>query len=213
MDINTKKQKYVGKTFNYLEVMDIKRVDGYAYAICKCVCGNKKSIRLDHVLTGNTKSCGCKKYFNKKPTNVKHNESRTRLYKIWVGMKGRCFNPRNSEYKNYGGRGITVCDEWLDYISFRNWAINNGYTNELTIERINVDLGYCSDNCKWIPLKEQLRNTTRTIYITYNGETLCANDWAKRFGIPHNSLVRRFRKGLPLEEVFKIKDGNKEKLK
>ena len=119
-------------------------------------------------------------------------------------MKDRCFNFHNPEYKHYGGRGITVCNEWLDFSSFKEWAESNGYTNKLTIERIDFNGNYCKENCKWITLSEQLKNTSRTVFITFKGETLCANDWCKRFGLPNNSVIRRYRKGLPLEEVFKL---------
>lgn len=128
----------------------------------------------------------------------------TRLSRIFNGMKVRCFNSHNPEYKHYGGRGITVCNEWLDFNSFKEWAESNGYANKLTIERIDFNGNYCKENCKWIPLSEQLKNTSRTVFITFKGETLCAKDWCKRFGLPNNSVIRRYRKGLPLEEVFKL---------
>lgn len=135
----------------------------------------------------------------------KHGDYKTRLYNILIDMRSRCNNSHNPEYKNYGGRGIKICDEWQDYLAFKKWALDNGYSDNLTIERIDVNGNYCPENCKWIPKSEQLKNTTRTIFITYKGETLCAMDWCKRLGIPNNVLIHRYRSGLPLEKVFSTK--------
>lgn len=204
MDINTLRHKYVGNRYGNLVIIDVIKHEYHPYALCVCDCGVEKKVRMDHLQSGGTKSCGCQKYKNKKNIHIKHNSSKTRLYKIWIGVKQRCFNKNNAEYKNYGGRGITVCKEWLDFSVFKEWAISNGYADNLTIERVDVNGDYCEQNCKWIPLSEQLKNTSRSVFITFNGETLCANDWCKRFGLPNNSVIRRYRKGLPLEEVFKL---------
>lgn len=174
-----------------------------AYAVCTCICGKQKSVRVDGILRGQSTNCGCKRFQN---INIRHGGSKTRIYHIWQGMKARCLNPKNPEYKNYGGRGISVCDAWLeDFINFKDWAFNNGYTENLTIERINVNGNYEPDNCTWIAKSEQLKNTTKTIFITYNGETLCAMDWSKKLGIPNNVIINRYKSGLPPEKVLSTK--------
>lgn len=102
-----------------------------------------------------------------------------------------------------------MCEEWKDPKVFIKWAIANGYKDNLTIDRIDVNGNYEPTNCRWLTRQEQLKNTSRNIYITYNGETLCAQDWCNRFGLRNNVVIRRYRAGLPLEFVFQ--KGNIEK--
>lgn len=140
---------------------------------CRCDCGNETVVLGHHLRTGNTRSCGC--FFHEKqsklmkqlcvergikpPGCVTHNSSKTRLYNIWCGMKKRCYNSASSVYEYYGGRGITVCDEWLhSFEAFRDWALTHGYAENLTIDRIDNDKGYSPDNCRWLTLADQQRN-------------------------------------------------------
>lgn len=125
-----------------------------AFWKCKCDCGNEKIVRGSHLKNGSIKSCGC---FRKEVTGKKatvHGKYGSRLYRIWKGIKGRCFNPSNSKYPIYGGRGITVCNEWLEYEPFYEWAMKNGYKEDLTIERIDVNGNYEPSNCTWVTEKE-----------------------------------------------------------
>lgn len=170
------------------------------YCQCRCECGIEKEVRLDGLLKGLTKNC-----IKCKEMPKKHGDYKTRLYNILLGMRARCYNIHNPEYKNYGGRGIKICDEWQNYLDFKKWALNNGYSDNLTIERIDVNGNYCPENCKWIPRSEQLKNTTKTIYITDKGETLCAMDWCKKIGISNNVLIKRYRSGMPIELVLSTK--------
>ena len=189
----------IGKQFGELTIKSVYRKGRRIIADCFCSCGNSKPVRLDRIKEGRVKSCGCQQY-NRPPR--KHGDCNSKLYGVWENMKGRCNNPNCKAYKNYGGRGITVSPEWQEYATFKKWALNNGYAEGLTIERVDVNKGYSPENCKWATRKEQLRNTRRNIYITYNNETMCAKDWSNKFGIPQNVLIARYKRGLPLEMVF-----------
>lgn len=126
---------------------------------------------------------------------ITHGMSGTRLYEIWTDMKRRCYNPNNKRYDRYGLRGITVCDEWKNsFENFAEWALNNGYSDELTLERKDIDKGYCPDNCTWIPFAMQQRNTSRTHYITIDGVTKCMTEWAEIYNIDRDTIKDRINK-------------------
>ncbi len=134
---------------------------------CKCDCGNYKDVIRNSLVCGNTKSCGCLEEETKKSMHIKHGMAKTRLYRIWCGMRDRCNRSNNSDYTHYGGRGIKVCSEWDgDFTKFKEWAIQNGYTEDLTIDRINTDGDYCPENCRWATRKEQTRNRQITKKIS-----------------------------------------------
>lgn len=126
---------------------------------CKCDCGTIRNVRARALKSGHSKSCGCYKRQRSKEYHTIHGFCGSRIYKIYKSIKGRCFNKSNSSYKYYGGRGITICDEWKnDFEEFYIWAMSNGYRDDLTIERINVYGNYEPSNCTWIPLSEQSKN-------------------------------------------------------
>ena len=111
----------------------------------------------------------------------RHGESKTRLYCAWQNMKARCYRKSTREYNNYGGRGITVCDEWIhSYENFKGWSIQNGYSDKLTLDRIDVNKGYSPDNCRWITNKEQQNNKRDNVIYTFNGETLTLAQWSEK---------------------------------
>lgn len=135
-----------------------------------------------------------------------HGGCGTRLYCIWAHMKSRCLDRDSDCYNHYGGRGITVCDEWKDSFSaFRSWAIDNGYKNGLTIERIDVNGNYQPNNCRWIPQSEQSKNTRRTIMLSYNGDTLCLKDMANKYGLNQATLRNRLNRGLTIQQAITMK--------
>lgn len=174
-----------GKTINNLFV--IKRVEntksGNTRWLCKCICGKEFITNGTAIRIGHTKSCGClrkEKTSGKNCILYKHGLYRTRLYKTWHNMIQRCSNKNNIHFKNYGGRGIKVCDDWKnDFLSFYNWAINNGYKDNLTIDRIDVNGNYEPSNCRWVTMKEQSNNRTSNHLITFNNETHNMMEWSK----------------------------------
>ena len=177
-----------GKRFGRLVV--IKRLENdkhySACWLCKCDCGNIKSIKGNSLRRGLTVSCGC--YHKETVTNrqTTHNSSKTRLFRIWQHMKARCYNPNYKFYSYYGGRGITICDEWRnDFISFQQWSLSHGYTDELTLDRINTNGNYEPDNCRWVTRKIQQNNNRRNLNFTINGETKTLAQWCEIYGVPH----------------------------
>lgn len=161
-----------GQKFNRLLVIEYKGKNKYGNSLwlCKCDCGGEIITVTQRLTSGASKSCGCLQKEKACKTLEEHFESynkhckcHTRIYRIWKAMKDRCLREKNVGYKYYGGRGITICGEWKnDFITFYDWAMANGYTDELTIERIDVDGNYCPENCTWIPFEEQAKNTRRS---------------------------------------------------
>lgn len=168
--------------------------------ICKCERGNITTVITYHLKSGKIKSCGCSKIKKGKENSAyKHGLSNNKIYRkldsIYGTIKCRCYNPNNKKYKNYGGRGITICEEWKnDFMSFYNWAINNGYKEGLSIDRINVNGNYEPNNCRWVRMKEQANNKTNNHYITYNGETHTMMEWSKILNINYSTIRERAKK-------------------
>lgn len=184
----------LNKKFGKLIITEI--VD-YRTIRCRCDCGNEKVFRKYNVLTGNSKNCGCEHYKSLLDRNFKHGKSRSRIYSTYLGMKGRCYNPNEYAYEWYGNKGIKLCDEWLGengFMNFYNWAILNGYNDSLSIERIDINKNYCPENCKWIPLSEQLLNTSKTIKIESNGNIISVKELSKKYNIPKNTIYSRIKK-------------------
>ena len=137
--------------------------------------------------------------------SLKDSEKTKRLYRIWGGIITRCFNKKSHDYRLYGGRGITVCEAWKNAYNFINWALLNGYRDDLTLDRINTNCGYSPDNCQWISINEQQRNKRNNHVLEFNGETHCATEWAEIKGIPVLTLLTRIYKGWEVEEALLIK--------
>ena len=153
----------VGKRFERLTV--ISRVGtkwGCATWLCRCDCGSNTTCTTGNLTTGNSKSCGCLQRERATERLTKHGRHGEKLYWVWGEMKQRCKNPKRPGYKNYGGRGISVCREWSDYATFREWAISNGYVHGLTIDRVNNDGNYEPSNCQWATMLMQSRNKRNT---------------------------------------------------
>jgi len=177
----------IGRKYGMMTVLSLGGRNGVKIqVVCRCDCGNIKTVNLTDLKYGHTKSCGC--YWNLQHANsiTTHGMSRTRLYHIWGSMIYRCNNPNSKDYKNYGLRGIAVCNEWKhDYTLFHDWAINNGYSDHLSIDRINVDGDYTPDNCRWATNAMQMRNRRIDKRNTsgHTGVTFENNRWRARIKI------------------------------
>lgn len=157
---------------------------------CRCDCGNLYKINFSHILlSGHTRSCGCIKSEGLRAT---HGKSRSAEHYAWLGMKRRCRNPNDAAYMNYGGRGITVCDRWVN--SFENFLADMGQKPPGTsIDRINNDAGYSKDNCRWANRTEQNRNRRNNRYLTAFGKTLLITDWSRETGIDKTTITTRIQ--------------------
>lgn len=164
---------------------------------CICDCGKEIDVRDDMLKSKKARSCGCLNRDIAKVVNTKHELCNTRIYSEYSNMRQRCCNINNPEYKNYGGRGIKICSEWLDkengFINFYNWSISNGYKDNLSIDRINVDGNYEPSNCRWIPKKYQAYNKKDTIKIFFNGEYYALPQIADILGIKYSLLKSRLK--------------------
>lgn len=183
--------KYFGK---WKVIEESKRINGRLFSLCECQC-DKNTIRLvrnDQLKSGKSSGCGCFK--------IKHGMSYDRIYKEWYGMNYRCYQENCSCYDRYGGRGISVCKEWnkdnQDSLNnFTKWALENGYSNNLSIERIDVNGNYEPSNCTWITMKKQANNKRNTVRIPFeDGEkTLC--DLSRESNIKRETILNRYNKG------------------
>ena len=193
---------------DYVSPKGVHQVQWY----CQCDCGNPElTLVSGNALKSKTspiKSCGCLLGHNAKTAHKIHGGTYERLYGVWCGMKGRCYYQGNKNYKNYGGRGITVCDEWKNsYENFKEWAMSNGYQPDAprggcTIERIDVNGNYCPENCMWKTIKEQENNKTDNHFVEYQGETHTVSEWARILGIAYNTLLNRINHGWSIERAL-----------
>lgn len=202
----------LGDVFNLLTVVEIyKDSEGRWLARCRCECGNfTKNTRPKSLETGKTKSCGCysrEVIKNGRPKTTSH-INQTRVYRILTGVKNRCLNPNEPSYHNYGARGITVCDEWLDkdngYLAFYSWAMSNGYQDDLTLDRKDNNGNYEPSNCRWTTMGEQQRNRRNSKVYSFNGFTGSIYQIIEKFNLPltHGAYWHRINSGMPVEEAF-----------
>lgn len=178
---------------------------------CLCDCGNTTIVCGDALKSGNTKSCGCLHDDTLREISTTHgftSGKKERLYDIWAQMKMRCNNQNNKAYKNYGGRGITVCDEWEhSYSSFREWAYNNGYDEhasrcKCTLDRIDNNGNYCPENCRFVDYGIQMNNRRSNHTLTYNNETHTMTEWSEITGLDFRVIQSRIKRGWTIERTL-----------
>lgn len=179
----------------------------YTQYECRCDCGTVRCVLASSLKSGASKSCGC--YCDEVRVRVcgdnfrTHGEAKTRLYKIYAGMKKRCYNETAYNYRNYGARGIAICEDWLNsWEAFRDWALANGYSDELSIDRIDVNGDYSPDNCRWVTRVVQANNRRTSRVITHDGESHTVAEWSRILSIPYKRLHKKISSGCSLSEIF-----------
>mgnify|MGYP001624221728 FL=1 len=198
-----------GMKFGRLTVIEFyKKINHVAYWKCRCNCGNEIIASGILLRNGSVKSCGCYKKDLGRKQLTKHGMCSSRIAIIWYRMKERCYCITNSSYKNYGGRGIKICDEWLNsFESFYDWAMKNGYKDNLSIDRIDNNGDYCPENCRWATRLQQSRNRRSNIHVEYNGiEYSTLTELCDVLGIPYKTLYSRKKNGTLYRYGIKIKE-------
>lgn len=199
MKDKSKVHDLTGQKFGLLTVIGLAETDTRkTYWVCKCDCGNMKTVRSDSLLCGAIKSCGCIKRKQDEVNltkNHRHKMSGTRIYSEWQGMKGRCYNKGSARYADWGGRGIEVCEQWRNsFESFYIWAMANGYQDNLTIDRIDNNGNYCPENCRWVGQQEQCRNRRSNINITIGNSTRTLMEWCEIFQVDYTNVNARYHR-------------------
>ncbi|MEY9980363.1 hypothetical protein [Lysinibacillus sp. RC79] len=200
-------------TFGRLTVLKLHEVVTYknnkkvARWLCKCSCGKETIVFRSNLINGHSTSCGC---YQKEIVST-HNLTNHRLYSIWLDIKKRCFDKNRKSYKDYGGRGITICDEWKEFINFYNWSINNGYSNSLTIDRIDNDRDYELSNCRWTTRFVQNNNTRKNVYVEFDGERKTLSQLAREYELSPSTIKYRLNNGYEGKELVAKQNTIKKK--
>ena len=192
-------KKYGRLTF----IKEVSPIGKRRMILCKCDCGNIKEYSMDRVLHGRTRSCGCIRSemlsAYRKSENIPRKYTKeirnSRLYRIWNSMKNRCYTKGTTSYEKYGAKGVVICDEWReDFMAFYNWALANGYSDELTIDRIDFTGNYEPSNCRWATINEQANNKSNVIRLEYNGAKKTISEWSAITGIPAPDIWQRINR-------------------
>ncbi len=195
----------VGKKFGRLTVLRVERIGGKAKGICRCECGGEAAVQVNKLLDSHTRSCGCIRREETRLRSTTHGQTGTRTYRIWRAMIGRCQNANSDDYEYYGGRGIRVCERWLDYVNFLSDMGER--PGKMEIDRIDNDGNYEPDNCRWASRTTQNRNSRHARMITYNGKTQCVSAWAEELGMSYVQLSHRLCRGMTVEVAFTRPSG------
>lgn len=201
----TKAIDLTGQTFGRLTVVlasDKRAADGGMIWTCLCECGTFSAVYTGNLRKGHTTSCGCVRDEKVASVNLTHGMSHTPEYKVWRAMLNRCCDPTNDQYFNYGGRGITVCDRWLN--SFECFYADMGPRpgDEYSIDRRNNEDGYHPGNCQWVTLEEQHNNKRTNVYYFVNGQRKTVAQLSREHGIPETTLRLRLSRGMSAEQAI-----------
>lgn len=171
--------------------------------LCECECGGYTKCSTADINRIHTKSCGCLQKEIVKKIKTKHGMSKEKVYAVWKTIKDRCLNKNNKKYMDYGGRGITICNEWAE--NFDNFFKDMGFPEEgKSIDRIDNSKGYYKENCRWATRTEQTRNTRRNRLISFNGKTMCLQEWANILGVPRKRISDRLNMGWSIKKALTL---------
>ncbi len=210
----SKKLDLTGRRYGRLTVLyEAPKKSGRIAWFCKCDCGGTKIATSNKLQLRECRSCGCLMYEARYCTHTIHGDSgkthengkrkSTQLYHTWSGMKQRCINSNSSNYHNYGGRGITMYGQWnISFISFKEWAISNGYKKGLTIDRIDNNGNYEPSNCRWVSNSVQAWNKRITVYLEYDGKRLNMKEWSKLTGLTISQITNRRKSGWSVKKIL-----------
>lgn len=203
--LNEQFEDLTGRQFGKLIVKSFqekrkrKSETGYKnYWICECECGNETIVESYHLKSGLIQSCGCMRI----QAITKHDMRYTRLYNIWHGMKNRCLCENTTGFENYGGRGIQICDDWMMFDEFSKWALSNGYADNLTIDRKDVNGDYCPENCRWVTMKVQANNRRDNVIVNFEDKNYTMSELAEKLNVSYNKLARRIEKYKTVEDAI-----------
>lgn len=206
--MNRKFEYHKGQMFGELTFLEEdfheKEVTGfqkYRKAVVQCFCGKKFITRISGLKNGRVTSCGCRRRDAHLRRITRHNMSGSSEYSSWESMKARCLNPKNRFYSNYGGRGIKVCERWMNFKNFLQ-DMGNKPSSDYTIDRIDVNGDYCPENCRWSDRHTQDRNRRTNIKFEINGEVKILMDIAKEHGLHQQTIKSRVSKGMTIEEAI-----------
>jgi hypothetical protein len=212
----SKREDITGKKFGHLTTIKYIKNNKHGRAIwlfeCDCENKTKKELAIADIKYAGTQSCGCLHKKRAKECNTKHGLSNNRIYDIWLHMKQRCYDKNYPKYKDWGGRGIKICNEWLEEDGFKRfyeWSIKNGYQDNLTINRKNNDKDYTQTNCNWATRIEQANNRRNNHKIFYKGKMQTLAQWEKEYGLREKLLYERLSYGWSTEEALTTPVGVK----
>lgn len=182
--------------------------------VCKCDCGNEKVVGGENLRSGQSLSCGCYNREKAAERATKHGGAKAheRLYSIWTNMRKRCNNPKDPAYNYYGGKGVCICDAWSEYMAFKEWALENGYTDNLTIDRIDPDGDYSPENCRWVDMKTQANNKTDNHYVDIGGTVYTIQQWSEIYGIDSRVVNSRINIGWDVVEAIQTPNHQNKRL-
>lgn len=201
--------KWIGQKYGRLTVTGFVHKGKKWYWECTCECGNSIITQAYLARNGHTSSCGCLQRERASEASLVHGQTNSRLYRIYNGMKNRCYNQKQQSYENYGGRGITICEEWLkSFTAFEGWSLSHGYADDLSIDRIDNNGDYSPKNCRWVTRTEQNENTRRNHLVTIGDRTQPLSAWVRERGLNYHTVSFRIhQKHMTPEQALEVNES------